>query len=351
MKKLYILTVILFTTVTSFGQTIFYEGFNYTSPGNVGGSLATASDAIGSNNWATHSNTATTGTGTVDVLSGTLSYNGIAPSTGNKVLLPASRTTTPRDINRGFSTTATTIYYSFLINVLDATQLTAAPITSTDNYFISLGSSSGNAVTSLFGRVSITSSNAGANYRLHISNTSTGTLTYTENPVDLNFGTTNLVVVKYDRSSNPTVATFWVNPTSLGGAEPASTLTNSAGTATVIAFASVCLRNSTATPKAEIDEIKVGLTYADVTSLVLSNNQFNEIAGFSMYPNPVSNGKLFISSDNNIEKTVAIYDLIGKEIINQTVTNELNISSLTAGVYVVKVTEEGKTATRKLIVR
>ena len=94
------------------------------------------------------------------------------------------------------------------------------------------------------------------------------------------------------------------------------------------------------------------VTARNLTDLnALSTNQFNEIAGFSMYPNPVSNGKLFISSDNNIEKTVAIYDLIGKEIINQTVTNELNISSLTAGVYVVKVTEEGKTATRKLIVR
>lgn len=83
----------------------------------------------------------------------------------------------------------------------------------------------------------------------------------------------------------------------------------------------------------------------------LSSNQFNEIAGFSMYPNPVSNGKLFFTSENNIEKTVAIYDLVGKQIINQVVTNELNVASLTTGVYVVKVTEEGKTATRKLIVR
>jgi Lamin Tail Domain/Secretion system C-terminal sorting domain len=89
---------------------------------------------------------------------------------------------------------------------------------------------------------------------------------------------------------------------------------------------------------------------ADIT--VLSANQFNEIAGLNVYPNPVSNGKLYITSENSNEKTVAVYDILGKQIINQIITNEVvNVSALNAGIYVIKITEDGKTATRKLVVR
>jgi len=351
MKKIYALLLTLTFGCISFGQTIFYQGFNYTVPGNVGGSTTTSTDAVGSNNWFTHSNT-TGVAGTIDVATGSLNYTGIATSTGNKVLLPGS-STTPRDINSPFTTTATTIFYSFLINVIDNTQLAAGPIaastSSTGSYFISLGGSSGTSVTSLFGRVAIASSGTG--YRLSISNTSTGTLTYTENPVDLAFGTTNLVVVKYDRSATPTVATLWVNPTSLGGAEPVSALTNSSGTATVTAFASVAIRNSSATPKAEIDEIKVGLSYADVTSSVLKTAQ-NEIAGLKVYPNPVSNGVLHIESNLNTERTISLFDVLGKEVIKTTTSNTtINIANLNSGIYIVKITEGGKTDTRKLVVK
>ena len=344
MKKIYAL--LFLTTTISFGQTIFYEGFNYT--GNVGGNLMSASDGVGSNNWFTHSNSTSTGSGTVDVTTGSLSYAGIAAPTGNKVYLPGANATTPRDINSGFTTTATTIYYSFLINVIDNTQLGSA-ISGTNNYFISLGGSSGVSVSSLFGRVAITSSGTG--YRLSISNVSTGTLTYTENPVDLAFGTTNLVVVKYDRSATPTVATLWVNPTSLGGAEPVSTLTNSSGTALVTAFASVAIRNASATPKAEIDEIKVGLSYADVTSLVLKTAQ-NEIAGLKVYPNPVSNGVLHVESNLNTERTISLFDVLGKQVLSTTTSNNtINVAALNNGVYIVKIIEGGNTATRKLIIR
>ena len=50
--------------------------------------------------------------------------------------------------------------------------------------------------------------------------------------------------------------------------------------------------------------------------------------------------------------SIEIYDLLGKEVLKANVTNNaLNVSKLTAGVYVVKVTEEGKTATRKLVIQ
>ena len=350
MKKLYTLLFISIASL-SFGQVALYEDFNYTTPGFVGGNLTTASDATGSNNWATHSNTATTGTGTIDVLSGSLTYSGLATSNGNKILLPAANSTTPRDINRGFtSLTSNTLYYSLLINVIDNTQLGATA--SANGYFASFGGTSGASVTSLGARLGIVSSNSGANYRLNITNISTGTITYTENPVDLNFGTTYLVVVKYDRSASPTVASLWVNPSSLGGNEPATTITNSSGTSTFTAFASICLRNSSATPKAEIDEIRVGSTWADVTPPATAGLNDNNINGLTMYPNPVSGNTLYLTSTANAAMSVQIFDLLGKEVLKSNVVNNaVNVSGLNAGVYMVKVTEEGKTATRKLVIQ
>lgn len=77
----------------------------------------------------------------------------------------------------------------------------------------------------------------------------------------------------------------------------------------------------------------------------------NQIAGLNIYPNPVTNGKFFISTDANAEKSVVIFDVLGKQVVKTTATESVNVSNLNAGVYIVKITEEGKTATRKLIIK
>lgn len=78
----------------------------------------------------------------------------------------------------------------------------------------------------------------------------------------------------------------------------------------------------------------------------------NDIAGLSVYPNPVSGNTLYVTSDNSVEKAVAIFDVLGKQVVNATtVSGAVNVANLNAGVYIVKVTEEGKTATRKLVVK
>lgn len=84
----------------------------------------------------------------------------------------------------------------------------------------------------------------------------------------------------------------------------------------------------------------------------LSTNNFNAINGLKMYPNPVTGNTLYLASANNSEMTIQIFDVLGKEVKNTKVmNNQVNVSSLNAGVYIVKITEAGKTATRKLIVR
>lgn len=78
----------------------------------------------------------------------------------------------------------------------------------------------------------------------------------------------------------------------------------------------------------------------------------NSISGLRIYPNPVSNGTLFIETAANAEKTVTVYDVLGKKVLNtKTTDTAINISSLHTGVYIVNITEEGKTASRKLVIR
>ena len=348
MKKIYFLGALLATTL-SFGQTILNEDFNYTFPGNVGGNsgVTTPLDGVAVNNWITHSNTSGN-TGTIDLVSGSLNYTGLQVSTGNRVLLPGSNATVPRDINRAITTSVTTIYYSFLLNIIDNTQLS----TTTPNYFTGIGATAGTSVTTLGARLGVYSTNTGANYRLSIQNTSGGTPTFTDFATDLVYGTTYLVVLKYDRAASPTAASLWVNPSSasFGATEPVGSVSNNSGTGLFASFASVFLRNTATTPKAEIDEIRIGQTWADVTPQSLSRNDFGNISGLKIYPNPAKN-LLNITSDSFETKNVEIYNVLGAKVLAATVTNApVNVANLAKGLYVVKVTEAGKTATRKLVI-
>ncbi|MFV5700446.1 T9SS type A sorting domain-containing protein [Flavobacterium sp. XS2P12] len=76
------------------------------------------------------------------------------------------------------------------------------------------------------------------------------------------------------------------------------------------------------------------------------------IEGLSLYPNPVSNGKVYISSKNDLDKEIIIFDVLGKKVLQTMISSrELNVSNLTSGVYIIKINENEASATRKLIVR
>lgn len=76
------------------------------------------------------------------------------------------------------------------------------------------------------------------------------------------------------------------------------------------------------------------------------------IEGLNLYPNPVSNGKVYIISKNDLDKEVIIFDVLGKKALQTTISSrELNISNLSPGVYIIKINEGDATATRKLIVK
>lgn len=76
------------------------------------------------------------------------------------------------------------------------------------------------------------------------------------------------------------------------------------------------------------------------------------LEGLGFYPNPASNGKIYIISKTSLDKEVTVFDVLGKKVIQAFLsTKELNISSLLPGVYIINIREGEATATRKLIVK
>ncbi|MEK6153276.1 T9SS type A sorting domain-containing protein [Flavobacteriaceae bacterium 3-367] len=77
-----------------------------------------------------------------------------------------------------------------------------------------------------------------------------------------------------------------------------------------------------------------------------------DIDGFKLYPNPVTNGKVYISTTKNAPKNILIYDVLGTRVLETTILGtELSLTDLNKGVYVLRVFEKDKVATRKLIIK
>ena len=80
----------------------------------------------------------------------------------------------------------------------------------------------------------------------------------------------------------------------------------------------------------------------------LSNEEFstNEI---SVYPNPVKD-ILYINYQNETIEEIVVYDLLGKKIVEQkTNNNQINLSELKSGFYVVKIKTQSGVKTEKII--
>ncbi len=81
-------------------------------------------------------------------------------------------------------------------------------------------------------------------------------------------------------------------------------------------------------------------------------HKIEEIPGFKLYPNPVFDNVVYITTAQNAQKEVTIYDVFGETVLRDVITNTaLNISDLAPGVYVLQVIEEQKSITRKLVVK
>lgn len=266
------------------------------------------------------------------IAGGNLTYTGLT-SSGNSALFSGAGI----DCFTPFTdTTSGTIYASFLVNVTDLSTMTATtPLT----YFAGLT----NSAQSYKGRVFISKSGTQYQFGLDAASTTTNLDATLRNAGDV-----VLVVLGYDFSSM--TLNLWINPT-LSSFSAATPPTLSQVLTTAIAdLGGFMLRQDTATttPNIIVDELRIDTTIAGL----LSVNQNNAIAGLKMYPNPVTNGILNISTEANAERAVVIYDMVGKQVFATTTSETaINVAGLNAGLYIVKITEAGKTATSKLIVK
>lgn len=91
-------------------------------------------------------------------------------------------------------------------------------------------------------------------------------------------------------------------------------------------------------------------TYVNNTASVRKS----AIEGFATYPNPVTNNRFTISSLSSDKKQVSIYNVLGKRVLTTNFSgtkSNIDVSEMASGIYILKVTENGKIATKKLVIR
>ena len=87
----------------------------------------------------------------------------------------------------------------------------------------------------------------------------------------------------------------------------------------------------------------------------LSEDGVNEVktTGFEVWPNPVSNGMITLTLDEEMPSELMIYNLNGKIVKAQNIENKVNtidLSTFESGLYFIKVRNDKKTTVRRLII-
>ena len=246
MKKI---TLLLCVALSQWAMSQAFEPFNF-------------SGALNANGWTTHSG-ATPGqfqtVATPSNSGNSLAFAALENSVGDRALFVSGNT---EDVNKPVANITGVGYYSFLINVPNTTGLTTNA--QAGDHFIGFGGASGASLTILAGRAAIKRGNTANTFVLGVCNQSGGGSNITWNPTEYPCGTTCFVVVKLDAVANPIIASMWINPTP-GTMEPAATITNNSGTNGLATFGSIYLRQGTSTGNLEVDEIRAGSTWYQVT--------------------------------------------------------------------------------------
>lgn len=264
----------------------------------------------------------------ITVASGNLSYTGIT-SAGNSVSFVgtgAESRTFFTDTNSG------ELFVSMLSSVTDLTNVTTDLA---NTYFAALTDNSG---TTTNARIWIRKN--ASQYQFGLGE---GTAPTVWSPNLYNIGSTQYLVLGYNFTNNR--LSLYENPTV---AAASSSTIGVTPTAAFTSLGGLILRQDGAalTPAMTIDELTIALT----PNFILGTTSFSQIDGLKMYPNPAKNN-LYIETALNSNINVSIVNMLGKEVVKANVVNNtVNVSNLTSGIYIVKITEEGKTSTRKLII-
>ena len=92
-------------------------------------------------------------------------------------------------------------------------------------------------------------------------------------------------------------------------------------------------------------------TPGSANDFTLSTSTF-QVSTFNIYPNPTNTGFVNITTTSNEAINVTVFDILGKQVISQTINNNsLNVSNLNTGVYILQLNQNGATTTKKLVIK
>ncbi|MBO6605656.1 T9SS type A sorting domain-containing protein [Psychroserpens sp.] len=242
--------------------------------------------------------------------------------------------TPSEDVALPFAAVTGDVFYAFDMSVADL----GAPYVGGDNeYFAHFRTGSG-----FVAQLDIVEPTAGGDYTLGIAtDASTAQAIWA---TDLSFDTTYRVVVRYDQDLS--IAELWVDATLQSDTSILGTDEADPGEG-LLSFAmrqSDSSENETIT----IDNLVIAEDF-NQTTLSTPSLTANE---FSVYPNPAADGFVNIVSTNNEDINVTVFDILGKEVLSTSLTNNrLNVSSLTTGLYMLRITQNNASVTKKLVIR
>jgi hypothetical protein len=101
---------------------------------------------------------------------------------------------------------------------------------------------------------------------------------------------------------------------------------------------------------------------AETTSFGSVNPKYNGTASlerntaekYSVFPNPVTSNELTITSKSIHLKEVSIFNILGKKVFStefKGISKRFDLADLCNGIYFLKVSENGKTVTQKLVIK
>ena len=299
------------------------------------------------------------------VASGSLAYPGLLESTANK--LKISGDGDDFVIWFGNRPADSKIYYSFIFQVTDMTGISSE----TPAHFA--GFTNSYNTTGSFGCSIFVQKDLNDQTKFNIGHTARSSLVPVWNsvsgtPVVYSINTPIFIVGCYEiigtflNGTPNDKSSFWINPISStfeNTLPPTATITSnlSGGSANDInPVTSFYIRQDAAsnTPSVDIDEVRIGLTWASVTPKSIStgtNDIISEKTRTDIYPNPVKD-ILKVEVKNSAVSYIEIFNPTGLRILTRKIgqgTTNVDVSSLPQGIYIVSFKGSGRTYNRKFI--
>ena len=308
-----------------------YESFDYTA----------GTDLIASTLWENNSNSSDE----IQVVTGTLanpfSVGQYPDPVGNMVSFDGTGSDSYIEFN---DTNSGKLYTSFIFNVTDISAQQA-----NGGYFAILSEASGGFKGRIWLRPDTTD---GTKFNIGLSTSANSSATY--HTTAHTTGVEIFVVMSFDFTTNEFKTWVDPDPATFEATEPTADITLGDTLSNLGRFG---LRQDSGneTPPINFDELRIDTSWAGVTpKTATASTRDNSIEGFATYPNPITDKRFTITSLSSNTKQVSIFNVLGKNVLSKSFSgtkSNIDVSSISSGIYILKVTENGKTATKKLVIR